>query len=171
MNGETPPAASGAEATPTTGAGAGLLRLPAFVLDAGIGAVMLGIALWFWLAAASIESQSRGLMSPLAFPKGISAMLGLCAVLMIVRSLMPAARTPGIVAVERPWFVFAAMGMAILYPLLISWLGYYLATGVWLPPFLWIAGYRRPVGIALGTLGFLVFTRVVFQQVLGTPMP
>lgn len=151
---------------------ASLLRLPAFLLDAGIGVMMLAVALWFWLEAAAIQSRSRGLMSPVAFPKAISAMLGLCAVLMIVRGLAPSRReAAGEVVVQRPWFVVAAMGMTIVYPLLIDRLGYYLATGLWLPPFLWIAGYRKPIGIALATLGFLVFTRVVFQQILGTPMP
>ncbi len=172
MTGEASPATGEAAGAASPVARGGVLRLPAFALDAAVGAVMLGIALWFWLEAAAIESRSRGLMSPLAFPKGISAMLALCAVLMIGRSLVPAARAgSATVAVERPWFVLAAMGMAILYPLLLGWLGYYLATGLWLPPFLWIAGYRRPVGLAVATLGFLVFTRVIFQQVLGTPMP
>lgn len=171
-SGDPSSASGGTGATSSAPPRTRVLHLPAFVLDAGIGAVMLGVALWFWLEAATIQSQSRGLMSPVAFPKAISAMLGLCAVLMIARSLAPSSRAAaGELSIERPWFVLAAMGMTILYPLLINGLGYYLATGIWLPPFLWIAGYRRPVGIALATLGFLVFTRVVFQQILGTPMP
>lgn len=162
-----------AEATSSARAPARILRVPAFALDAGVGTVMFVIALWFWVEAAAIQSHSRGLMGPVAFPKGISAMLGLCALLLIGRSCLPsrAAAAAATVSMERPWFVLAAMGMTIAYPLLIGSLGYYLATGLWLPPFLWITGYRKPVGMALATLGFLVFTRVIFQHVLQTPMP
>lgn len=161
------------EATASARTPAPLLRIAAPLLDAGIGGLMLVIALWFWVKAAAIQSHSRGLMGPLAFPKGISALLAVCALLLIGRSLIPsrAAVAGALVTIERPWFVLAAMGMTIGYPLLIGALGYYLATGLWLPPFLWIAGYRKPVGMALATLGFLIFTRIIFQHVLGTPMP
>ncbi len=158
--------------------GGGTWRVPAFMLDAGIGSLMLAIGLWFWFGAAWIQSRSRGLMSPIEFPRAISAMLVLCAVLLIARSLIPGrlfsarlAKASALILVERPWFVLAAMGMSVLYPLLMANVGYYLATALWLPPFFWIAGYRRPVGIALATAGFLVFTSVIFQHVLGTPMP
>lgn len=173
MTGEPSGGAGEAGAGARAHARGGGLRLPAFLLDAGIGAVMLAIALWFWFGSAAIQSQSRGLMSPIAFPRAISAMLVLCAVLLLARSLVPGrlAEASALVSVERPWFVLAAMGMTILYPLLMASLGYYLATALWLPPFFWIAGYRKPVGVALATAGFLVFTRVIFQHVLGTPMP
>lgn len=161
------------EATTSVRVPARLFRIPAFMLDSGIGVVMFAMALWFWLEAAAIQSHSRSLMGPVAFPKAISALLALCALLMIGRSLIPSrlAAAAASVSVERPWFVLAAMGMTIAYPLLIGSLGYYLATGLWLPPFLWIAGYRQPLGMAFATLGFLIFTRVIFQHVLGTPMP
>lgn len=173
MTGDPSRGAGEAEVTASVHGGREAFRLPAFVLDAGIGAVMLAIGLWFWFGAGWIQSQSRGLMSPIAFPRAISAMLVLCAVLLIARSLAPGrlAKASALVSVERPWFVLAAMGMTILYPLLMASLGYYLATALWLPPFFWIAGYRKPVGVALATAGFLVFTRVIFQHVLGTPMP
>lgn len=168
-----PDSVARAEANTSTRVPGRVLRVPARVLDASIGAVMLAIALWFWLEAAAIQSHSRSLMGPVAFPKAISALLALCALLMIGRSLAPSrlAAAAAAVSVERPWFVLAAMGMTIAYPLLIGALGYYLATALWLPPFLWISGYRQPFGMVFGTLGFLIFTRVIFQHVLGTPMP
>jgi hypothetical protein len=149
------------------------LRLRATLLEAGIGGLMFAIALWFWFGADAIQSDSRGLMSPVAFPEAISVLLALCAVLMIVRGLAPLrhAQTANYITVERPWFVLVAMGMTVIYPLLMGAFGYYLATALWLPPFLWVAGYRKPLGLAGATVGFLIFTRVIFQQLLGTPMP
>ena len=71
----------------------------------------------------------------------------------------------------RPLAVLAAILLICGYPALISAVGYYLATAIWMVPFLLLAGMRRPVGIVASVAGFLLFTKVLFQMVLGTPLP
>lgn len=151
-----------------------VLKIPSVVLDSIIGGLMLAVALWFWFGAGSIQSHSPfSLVGPAAFPRGIAALLAVCSLLLIARSVGSRLRTGSSmnITVERPVYVFIAMALVIVYPLLIGALGYYLATGVWLPILLWVAGYKRPLGLALVSICFLVFTKIVFQGMLGTPLP
>ncbi len=149
------------------------LRLSAKLLEIALGLLLLVLAIVFWFGAGAIDTHARGLMSARAFPRGIALLLGFSALALTARAaLRMRTHGPGLlVKVERPAAVGAAMAMAVLYPVLIDAFGYYIATGLWLPPLLWIAGYRRPLGVLACSAGFLVFTRIIFQHVLGTPMP
>lgn len=152
----------------------GVVAIPSVALEVAIAVVMVAVALWFWLEAGSIQSQAPGSISgPVAFPRGVAAMLAVCSLLLIFRSVTARMRTGGSrpVVVKRPAPVLASIVLVVVYPLLLEWLGYYVATGVWLPVLLWVSGYRRPLGVVLASLAFLVFTKVVFQQMLGTPLP
>ncbi len=151
-----------------------VLTIPSVVLDSAIGVLMLAVALWFWFGAASIQTRSPfSLVGPAAFPRAISALLAVCSLLFIGRSVASRLRT-GIstkIAIDKPAHVFVAMALVVVYPLLIDTLRYYIATGLWLPVFLWVSGYKRPLGIVLVSIGFLVFTKIIFDKILGTPLP
>ena len=75
------------------------------------------------------------------------------------------------IEIRHPAAVLLAVVLVAAYPTLLAYLQYYLATALWLPPFLWLAGMRRSLGIVLTTAGFLLFTKVLFQMALGTPLP
>jgi putative tricarboxylic transport membrane protein len=156
------------------GGGGAALSIPSVVLETAVGIFMLAVASWFWFDSYSIETRAPSSLSgPVAFPRGVAAMLAVCSVLFAWRSVAARLRTgqSRAIPVERPLPVLVSMVLVVLYPLLLEWLGYYVATGVWLPVLLWVSGYRRPIGIALVSAGFLAFTKVVFQQMLGTPLP
>lgn len=151
-----------------------VLAIPSVVLESAVGAFMLAVAAWFWFESYSIETRAPSSLSgPVAFPRGIAAMLAVCSVLFVWRTVAARIRTGRSrdIPVERPAAVLASMVLVVLYPLMLEWMGFYVATGAWLPVLLWVSGYKRPVGIVLVSAGFLVFTKVVFQQALGTPLP
>lgn len=148
-------------------------RLSAPVLDIVIGAILVAMAVWLWIQVGAIDSRSTGLMGPTSFPHAIAVLLGGSALILMLRAAraLGPGRRASFVTVRRPSAVVCAIAMSVIYPLLVGALGYYIATALWLPPLLWIAGYRRPLGVLACSAGFLVFTWVVFQHVLGTPMP
>lgn len=157
---------------PAAGPRSGTLRLRASLLDVAGGLLFLTMAVWLWLGAAHIDESSEGLIGPAGFPRGIAILLGGSALLMLLQGLNAVrSRQSAQVTVDRPLSVLAAMVLVIIYPILITELGYYVATGLWLLPFLWIAGCRKPITIVLSAGGFLVFTKVLFQMVLGIPLP
>lgn len=149
------------------------LNVPAGVADALVALCMLAFAVALWLGAGAFAPGPWKAQNAGAFPRGISLLLGMCSLLLLARAVS-ARRGAGAqpsVAFRRPRAVAVAMALAIVYPPLIDGIGYYMATGLWLPVLLWVAGCRKPVGVVLASVGFLVFSRIVFQHLLGTPMP
>lgn len=149
------------------------LKVPASVADAVVALFMLAFAVALWVGAAAFAPGPWHAQGAGAFPRSISLLLGMCSLLLLGRTLGARRGSPAAVSVafRRPSAVATAMVLAVAYPPLIEEIGYYMATGLWLPVLLWVAGYRKPVGVVLASLGFLVFSRIVFQQLLGTPMP
>ena len=149
------------------------LKVSALVADALVALFMLAFAMALWVGVGAFAPGPWRAQGAGAFPRSIALLLGMCSLLLLGRTLLAwrGPKQPGSVAFRRPHAVVAAMLLAVAYPPLIDGLGYYLATAVWLPVLLWVAGYRKPKGVVLASIGFLVFSRIVFQQLLGTPMP
>jgi hypothetical protein len=45
-------------------------------------------------------------------------------------------------------------------------LSYYIGSALWMPAFFVVAGYRKPLGIVVLTVGFLAFAKVAFEMTL-----
>ena len=138
-----------------------------------VGALLLlALAGWLWIGAGDIESVGGDVLGPDAFPRLVAALLGGCCLVLLGQAASGAMSRSGTsIAISRPIQVLAAVVLVCVYPPMIGWLGYYPATAVWMVPFLLLAGMRKPVGIAASAAGFLVFTKVLFQMVLGIPLP
>ena len=156
---------------PSPVAGRPVAVLSAHVVDLVEGGLLLGLAAWFWVAAGDIDTDTGGIVSPASFPRGLAALLGTAALLLVVQALWRmAARDQRTVRVAEPFRVVGAIGLTVAFPVLMSLLGYYPAMGAWLVATLWVLGYRKPFGIALYAGGFLAFTKVVFEIILKTPV-
>lgn len=147
--------------------------LPGPLLNGIGGLLMTGLATWLWVGAADIDGAGDGPLGPDGFPRLVAALLGLTSLVLVAQSAWAARGGLRQVAirVQRLPAVGAAILLVGAYPVLISYLGYYAATAVWMLPFLWVAGMRHPAGIVASAAGFLLFAKVLFQMVLGTPLP
>ncbi len=147
-------------------------RLPGPLMNAIGGLLLLALAVWLWIGASDIDGTGTGMMTPDGFPRLVAVLLGLSSLLLVLQSCR-AALTGGMPAavVPRHLPVVGAIVLIAVYPAMIVHLGFYLATAVWMAPFLLLAGMRSPVGIGASIVGFLLFTKVLFDMVLGTPMP
>jgi hypothetical protein len=143
------------------------------VLEIAVGAALCAVAAWFWIAAADIDDEGGPGIGPTAFPKGIALVLAAAALLLIVQAAMRlvSGRLGPESVTGRPLYVLAGIVLVVAFPALMQWLGYYPAMGLLIAALLGVAGYRKPLGIALYTAGFLVFTKVVFGMILKTPLP
>ncbi|MCH8542774.1 MAG: tripartite tricarboxylate transporter TctB family protein [Alcanivorax sp.] len=72
---------------------------------------------------------------------------------------------------ERPYQLFRFIGIVTCYILLVPWLGYLLASAIYMPAALWFFDYRKPLRIAILTAGWLLFSWLVFQRVLYVDLP
>jgi putative tricarboxylic transport membrane protein len=143
------------------------------VLDLVIAAALGGLAVAFWFGAAAFDESDASGIGPATFPRGLALLLGVVTLMLALHAAL-ALRGSGPQAttvVERPAAVVLGIALVVLFPLLMTALGYYLATALWLPLFLYVAGYRKPLGILVYTAGFLAFVKVGFDMILHTPLP
>jgi hypothetical protein len=66
---------------------------------------------------------------------------------------------------------FTFLGFMTSYILLIPFLGYMLASLLYMPAAMWLLKYRRPVVIVALTAGWLAFSEFVFRQMLYVDLP
>ena len=149
------------------------LSLPIPLLDVIAGVILMLFALSLWIGAGYIERSETGLMGPAGFPRGVALIFGAVSLLMAVRGAIELRSGRGAAAMEiaQPLAVLAAMIMAVGYPVLLGYFGYYLVTGPWLIVLFVVTGNRRPLPMLLCAAGFLVFAKLVFEMLMGIPLP
>jgi hypothetical protein len=153
---------------------ASVVRISAAKSDVAAGAALFGLAAWLWHGAADIDVASSNGVGPAFFPRAVAILLAGGSLLLVLQGLAPrlfGIRSDKTIQVQRPGNVLAAIVIVIVYASLLRPLTYYPATALLLPCMLWAAGLRRPVAIVACTIGFLAFTKILFETLLGTPLP
>lgn len=135
------------------------------VKDAVAGVALIALAVGAWHGSYGFAPEAR------VFPHIVAALMGGLALIMLVRSLVT--KTD---AESRPFFrhfpTFAiGLGMIIAYIFLVSRIGYFSATVVFVPAFALMLGLRRPWIIVLSTIGFLIVIHLVFVTAFERPLP
>ncbi|MDO4178891.1 MAG: tripartite tricarboxylate transporter TctB family protein [Phascolarctobacterium sp.] len=67
--------------------------------------------------------------------------------------------------------VYQMMGIVVCFTILISLIGFYAAAIVTIPAVMYLVDYREKKGIALTTMGTVVFIYLVFGMLLKTQLP
>lgn len=156
-------------------------RLATVPRDVWVGAVMLAVAVLYWMAAAAIPtSPLEGTVGADGLPKGLGVALGALAVLLILRSLaMRLAVGPdeprSAEEVRRARHAhLRALGMLALgvaYLLVVPYLGYLLSIILLMGG---VAAYNgispSPRLAAMAAAGAVLFY-LLFVQLLGIPLP
>lgn len=163
---EPVPDGGGAAAAPGTPPA---LKVPGVALDLAICGTLAILGVWFVVEASGLRG-GRAAFGPGTWP----AITGGClAVLALVQAGLSFARRRNLepVGVQRPLWLMLAMVMVVLFPSAIERLGYYPVAVIWVPVFGWIAGIRNPLGLAAATVIVLALAKLVFELLLGTPLP
>ncbi len=149
-----------------------LLSLPLALLDLITGVIFALVALSVWIGAGYIERSETGLVGPAGFPRGVALIFGAVSLMMAARGAVGLRLgRRSMVEFAQPLAVLAAMVLAIAYPILLGYFDYYLVTGPWLVALFLVTGNRKPVPILLYAGGFLIFTKLVFEKLMGVPLP
>ena len=152
--------------------------------------MLVAAALMFW-AAARIEVDTGGRIGPAVWPKAIIVILGLLCIYEIVKRLLAAQASfaTGLLGgmnanpagspdtgndvqapepIERPGMLWAGIGLVTAYVILAPWLGFFVATVLFLAAFPWIGGVRRrplllaSIAIFGGLAIIVIFMRVAY---------
>jgi putative tricarboxylic transport membrane protein len=142
------------------------------------GLMLLASVLLYW-AATRIEADTGGAgrIGPDAWPKAIIVLMGLLCAWEIAKRLVLRARMEpkGDASADAPatYPRKLAAGIAIVfgYVLAVPWVGFFLATTVFLALFPWLGGYRRPMLTAVTGLAGSFVLVVMFMRVAYISLP
>ena len=136
---------------------------------------LLVVAGLFWFFGASIDDGNDYGIGAADFPRGLSLLLAVAAGCLltnaVVRLVSGAAAGHHTIRIGRPARVIAGMVLMLAFAPLMSRIGYYPAMALFLAAMLWIADCRRPLHVVAYVTGFLIFSKVVFEMILSTPLP
>jgi hypothetical protein len=148
------------------------------------GLLLVATALLYWAATGIQASAGAGRIGPGAWPKAIIVIMGLLCAWEIARRLVLRRRGGGAgvggtgtddasqaPAGMQAGKLAAGVGLVFAYVVAVPWVGFFVATAVFLAAFPWFGGMRRPLltGV-LGLAGSLALV-VVFMRVAYISLP
>lgn len=145
------------------------LGLPDYVYDLIVFAGLASVGAAFVLGALSLEDSGRAIDAG-TVPAIAGALLVVLSVVGATQAILSRGRGAG-VEIVRPLQVFLAMGLVLIFPPAIDRFGYYLTAVLWVPAFVWTAGARNWTAYLIVLATVLLLARVVFEMILGTPLP
>ena len=103
-------------------------------------------------------------------PRGLLILLALCAVGLLVRSIMGKGGNESL-GIKNYGRLLMGTSLLVLYILGINAIGYYIASSLFVILVTLLLGYRKWHYIAIAAIGFSVAVYVVFEYALKIPMP
>jgi putative tricarboxylic transport membrane protein len=152
-------------------------------------AVMLVASLLLYWAATRIDVDTGGRIGPDVWPKAIIVFMGLLCAWEIVKRLAAksAPEAVGLVAElkappvavaegkaptpEHPRMLAGGIALIAAYVVTVPWIGFFVATAIFLAVFPWIGGLRRPVLSAILGIGGSFVLIVIFMRVAYISLP
>jgi len=126
----------------------------------------LGLAAALFLGANSFPDRAADAARYVFFLAGTLAVLSL--VLFLQKTPSPDSHVQW---VRSPRNFTIAVAAIIVYGVIVPWLGFFPASGIFMIALSWMLGFRRPFLVLLGTGLVLSFVYLVFVYSLGVPVP
>ena len=132
----------------------------------GLGVVAMGVFLWVQTIVKKMEPQSK------SFSRFILAVFILLGLILIVISIINAKKPAG-KEVKLKEFVnpMIMLGIIVVYVLLMTTIGFFPATLLFMPVAMIYMGYKRPLPIICVTIGMNLFIWVLFVYSLKVRLP
>jgi hypothetical protein len=137
---------------------------------AGLG--LAAVATWFLVEAIMLPDYSGTAIGAADFPEGLAVLLLLVSFGLVAAAVWRLtagyAGEPSII--RRPLRVAIGALLLVAFPTMMAFAGYYIAMAIFLAAFLYLADITRPLLLLACVAGFLLFTKVVFEMILQTPL-
>ncbi len=152
--------------------------MPKKVVESLILGILLVVAVFLYTSTAAYPQAVQG--STAAYVRFLAVCMGgLCALELLFclrrkntsssEQVQDAKESFSLVAKPKPFW--ALLFLLVMYAGLFSYTGFYIASALFLPVTMFVLGARKPVTIALTTLGVLGFVYAVFERLLEVYMP
>jgi len=133
--------------------------------------LFLLIAILLYRSTASFPEMVQG--STATYIRFLAVSLGFLCLLEVVLWLRKQERAEKkeLNLAASPRRFWALLGLMFGYSMLLEPLGFYLASAFFLPVTMFILGTRKKPHLILTSAGVLLFVYLVFQKLLGVPLP
>ena len=146
------------------------MKIRMAVAEIFTGCIMGLLGLWFLVK--SFQLNDMGLVvGPGAFPKIFAALAVALSLLVIFYGMQKLKDYSNSVEIKRHANVLGFVLLVLVYAALMNILGYFLTTAILFPSLLFVAGERKWKKLVFISAGFVVFAKVVFDILLGVPLP
>ena len=144
--------------------------------------VMLAASCWLYWASTRIDVDTGGRIGPAVWPRAVIVLMALLCIYEIVKRLLvrtefdakglvPGMADPSPGEGSNYRMLFGGIGLIAAFVLAVPWIGFFLATALFLAVFPWVGGLRRPVvAVSVSLAGTLVLA-VVFLKVAYISLP
>ena len=142
----------------------------------------LAVAVFLYISTATYPQAVQG--STAAYVRFLAVCMGLlCAVEILFCYFRKGRNTQNVQNDEqkshsdvfyigtRPLMFWSLLLVLVIYAASFSYLGFYIASALFLPITMFILGARKPISIASSTLFVLLFVYAVFERILEVYMP
>ena len=132
----------------------------------GIFAVAFGVFLWMQTVVKKMEPQSKSFSR---FVLGVFILLGLILIVIsIINAKKPAGKEVKLREFVNPMIM---LGIIVVYVLLMTTIGFFPATLLFMPAAMLYMGYKRPLPMICVTIGMNLFIWVLFVYSLKVRLP
>ncbi|MDI5935301.1 tripartite tricarboxylate transporter TctB family protein [Halomonas kalidii] len=131
------------------------------------------VSIWYIVQAMGFPTRGSAWVQAHTFPIGIGALAIISAIvlaLLAIRRILSRQRDEAL-TIHKPLTVLIGLLCTVAYATVLPWLGFYLTSAIFTTAFGYAAGIRKVWALAALTVGFLVFTKFIFDMALGTPLP
>lgn len=136
------------------------------VQDLVIGIVSVAFGMFLWLQTPELTDDSRQFSQ---FVLGLFILMGvILIVISLVKAKTPTGKEVKVGEFKNPLLMYLIL---IGYVALMSTLGFFVASAIFMPAAMLYLGYRKPIPMICVTVGMLAFVWVLFVYSLKVKLP
>ena len=147
--------------------------------------VVLVAAGFLWRVADNFQhTPMPGQIGPDFWPKMMLGLMSVCCIYEIMRRLVSKNTTNGLGAddfeaeaaaleniEDHPWLVIFAMVASVIYLVSLDYIGFFVATLIYVAVLEWLGGVRRALTFITTTIGMTIFFTFMFSTVIYVALP
>jgi putative tricarboxylic transport membrane protein len=131
------------------------------------------VGIWFLVNSLFLTGTQNPMdVGPAAFPILSSIGIILASLFYMIREVRKkSGESSGRITITNRFKVIFSMILLVAYILVMQFAGYYIASIVFIPFFLYLVGVKNLLKLIPVSVGFILFVYVVFDILLEVPMP
>ncbi len=131
----------------------------------GITGICIAVGMYLYAGTFPERAASAAL-----YIRFLAVVLGAFSIFLLSKAIY--LKDPKIIGwIERPVYFYTTAGLLIIYILLMTVVGFFVSSLLFMFVLSWILGYRKVISLSVGTVSLLSVIYFVFIRFLSVPVP